>query len=287
MHLKGTSVGLRPVTKPLYSLQGSGLVQYAATRQLHVTHIQQHSLLPVVTAVNFKALCTTVVLEATFTLHKYTCPHLVLEEVCPPWMWAPEWTQQEPAPAFYCSCNSLLSYVLALPVAHSFCCFWPLQKSQIALLLPQRKKTRAEKQFLSCHLFSSNKELFIMLLGSLLQGSCALLQLTASPAMTASQQPLGLHRLRYLTQFLISLTKTSTDLLLLLCCVALHKGWSTPEGISPSGTTPKLCSAGCWRRPSLTPGGPSEYHLTYQALISSLSAHGPSSSALSASPGDT
>lgn len=84
MHLKGTSVGLRPVTKPLYSLQGSGLVQYAATRQLHVTHIQQHSLLPVVTAVNFKALCTTVVLEATFTLHKYTCPHLVLEEVCPP-----------------------------------------------------------------------------------------------------------------------------------------------------------------------------------------------------------
>lgn len=63
-----------------------------------------------------------------------------------------------------------------------------------------------------------------MLLGLLLQGSIALLQLTASLAMTASQQPLGLHRLGYLTQFLILLTKTSTDLLLWLCYVALHKG---------------------------------------------------------------
>lgn len=83
-------------------------------------------------------------------------------------------------------------HVLTLTVVLFFCCCY-------VLMLPKREKTGTEKEkknvFFSYH-FLVMRELFIMLLGSLLRDSSALSQLRISPAMTASQQPAGFYRLR-------------------------------------------------------------------------------------------
>lgn len=68
MYLKGPSVGLRPAAKHLHSLRGSWSAQQTDTRLK--SSIFSSTLLPGVTAANFKALCTTVISEAAFTLHK-------------------------------------------------------------------------------------------------------------------------------------------------------------------------------------------------------------------------